>query len=114
MSDMLTGTIEHVIHHDESSVPPESSVGSISGSQASTRSLNNAASIFIVDWRLIWMNEKKIKLKWREMKKKVITSDDQFWTSAVKFDKHIATTDFVTEPKPTSSLTSIVSNVKTN
>jgi hypothetical protein len=37
--------------------------------------------------------------------KKMITSDDQFCTSAVKFDKHIATTDFVTEPKPTSSLT---------
>ncbi len=46
--------------------------------------------------------------------KKMITSDDQFCTSAVKFDKHIATTDFVTEPKPTSSLTWIVSNDKTN
>jgi hypothetical protein len=44
----------------------------------------------------------------------ILTSDDQFLTSAVKFDKHIATTDFVTEPKPTSSLISIVSNVKIN
>ncbi len=44
----------------------------------------------------------------------MITSDAQFWTSAVKFDKHIATTDFVTEPNPTSSLNSSVSNVKTN
>jgi len=47
-------------------------------------------------------------------KQNMITSDDQFWTSAVKFDRHIATTDFVTEPNPTSSLNSSVSNVKIN
>jgi len=90
----LTGTIEHVIHHGERTVPLPSIVGSISGSQASIRSLNNAASTLTVDERL--------------------NSDDQFLISAVKFDKHIATTDLVTEPKPTSSLISIVSNVKIN
>ncbi len=109
---MLTGKIEHVIPHGERNVPLEAIVGSISGSQASICSLYNAASMFTVDARLIWMNQ---KIKFNEMKKEnLITSDDQFWTSAVKLDKHIATTVFVTEPKPTSSLTSIVSNVKIN
>ena len=44
---MLTATIEHVIHHGESTVPLESIVGSISGSQASKWSLNKANSIWI-------------------------------------------------------------------
>jgi len=48
----LTGTIEHVIHHGERTAPLASMVGSISGSQASIRSLNNAASTLTVDERL--------------------------------------------------------------
>ncbi len=83
-----------MIHHGERIDPLASVVGSINGSQASIRSLNRAASRLTVDERL--------------------KSVDQFFTSAVKFDKHIATTDFVTEPKPTSSLISIVFNVKIN
>ena len=86
--------MEHVIHHGERTVPLESIVGSTNGSQASIRSLNNAASTLTVEERLI--------------------SVDQFLTSAVKFDKHMATTDLVTDPKPTSNLISIVSKVKIN
>ncbi len=56
--DILTGVIEHVRPHGEGSAPPESNVGSISGSQASICSLNNAASTLTVDWRVIWINEK--------------------------------------------------------
>lgn len=74
--------------------PLESIVGSIKGSQASIRSLKSAASTLTVEERLI--------------------SPDQFFKSAVRFDRHIAMTDFVTEPKPTSSLISIVSKVRTN
>ena len=40
---------EHVTHHGESTVPFLSIVGSISGSQASMRSLNKAASILTID-----------------------------------------------------------------
>lgn len=42
------------------------------------------------------------------------TFDDQFLTSAAKFDRHIATTDFVTKPNPTSSFNSSVSKLKLN
>jgi len=69
-------------------------VGSTNGSQVNIRSLNRAASTLTLDVRL--------------------RSDDQFLISADKVDKHIATTDFVIEPKPTSNLISIVSNVKIN
>ncbi len=61
ISNILTGVIEHVRPHGEGPGPPESNVGSISGSQASICSLYNAASTLTVDCRLIWINE-KIKL----------------------------------------------------
>ena len=54
---ILTGTIEHVIHHGERTDPLASIVGSINGSQASIRSLNNAASTFTVEDRLSYMNK---------------------------------------------------------
>lgn len=44
----------------------------------------------------------------------IFTFVDQFLISAVRFDKHIATRVFVTEPKPTSSFISMHSNVKIN
>lgn len=51
-SVQLTGTMEHVRHHGERTDPLGSKVGSISGSQVSMRSLNNAASMLIVDERV--------------------------------------------------------------
>jgi len=43
-----------------------------------------------------------------------LNSDDRFLTSAVKLDIYIIITDFVSKPKLTSSLNSIVSSVKIN
>ena len=113
---MLTGIIEIVIHHGKRRIVSKSSVGSINGSQASVRSLNNAASIFTVEIRRICIIDRTyFRSQWFGIIEiKFLTSDDQFFTSAVKFDKHMATTDFVTDPNPTSSVTSIVSNVRIN
>jgi len=63
----------------------------MNGSHANIRSLNKAISTFTVEVKSI--------------------IDDQFLTSAVKSERHIATTDFVDEPKPSSSLISIVSQI---
>ena len=52
-SEGLTGTIEHVMHQGDRTVPLASMVGSTSGSHASICSLNNAASTLTVDERLI-------------------------------------------------------------
>jgi hypothetical protein len=49
-----------------------------------------------------------------QQKRGFVTLDDQFLTSASIFDRHMATTDFVTEPNPTSSLISIVFKFKSN
>jgi hypothetical protein len=48
-SDRLTGLIVHLRPHGERRLPAESTAGSMSGSQISVCSLNNAASINTVD-----------------------------------------------------------------
>ncbi len=86
-----------MIFHGARREPFLRSVGSMKGSHASVCSLYNAASISIVDERVI-----------------LTELSDQLFRLTIQFDKHIATTDFVLESKSRSSFISIVFNVKTN